>query len=252
MGRKNQQGEEEAVVKEILSTFPTFLNGTTFVAASTDPPDFIGESGGGRRVGLELTSWLNCGQVKSARGRERMRRDLLRIIEWERHPRPRNFSYAVIMPRWGKRVRKDDCRDFCGEFHEAAQAIDDDWKALRDGHWRALRPEEGFDYLAHQSDISRYPTLSKYISSIWFAESRQSNPTFPDESWITVEQDGGLYDPEHTIQALRLAVERKVSLYGERQMKARLGAHNLHRLYCSYTPIANCSRITHLFKRATG
>jgi hypothetical protein len=253
MGRKDQRAEEDEIMTHVSSVFPTFLDGISFVAASTDPPDFLGQCESGRRIGLELTSWLDGNQVSAARTRERMRRDLLRIVEWEKHPRPRNFCSVVIMPRWNEKIRKDHYQDFCKDFHAATQDVDKAWKTLRDGHWRTLRPEERFDYEMHQSDINRYPALTNHISSIWFTEPRQSSLIFPEESWISIEQDGGLYDPTWAVQALRKAVESKVDHYREKDMKAHLDGHNLHKLYLlvhtdparfsDNTPYQTCSQM---------
>src|SRR5580692_461295 len=104
MSRENQRDEENAILKQISSSFPAFMRGIKFVPANPDPPDFVGEGEGGERIGLELTSWLNCDQTRAAAGRERMRADLQNILDWRNHPIPENFSSAVVMPRWGKRL----------------------------------------------------------------------------------------------------------------------------------------------------
>jgi hypothetical protein len=257
MSRKNQRAEEDKIVAYISSIFPTFLDGISFVPAGTDPPDFLEKYGG--KIGLELTSWLNRDQVSAARGRECMREDLLRIVEWEKHPRPRNFSFLVIMPRWGKRIREGHYQPLCSEFHASTQDIDNNWKTLRESYLRPevlgreLSREERFDYLMERSEIKRYPTLDQYIKSIWFTEPRKSTPAFPEEPWISIEQDGGIYDPAWAIQALRSAVESKVDRYNKKAVKACLGAQNLRKLYLlvytdparfSYnTPYQTCSQL---------
>jgi hypothetical protein len=76
MSRENQRDEENAILKQVSSSFLAFMRGITFVLANPDPPDFVGEGEGGKRIGLELTSWLNCDQTRAADGRERMRADL--------------------------------------------------------------------------------------------------------------------------------------------------------------------------------
>lgn len=230
MGHKNR-AEEKEITTYVSSIFPTFLDGVTFAAASTDPPDFLGECADGRKIGLELTSWLSGDEVRAAQGRERMREDLLRILDWEKHPRPENFRFMVIMPRWGERIKKDHYQDFCREFYAATQQIDASWKTLRDGHWKALRPEEPFDYEMHENNVKRFPMLSKHISSIWFNQPIESDPIASERSWISIVTDGGMYDPAEPFQTLRDRVESKVDHHGEKSVKDRLDAHNLHRLY---------------------
>lgn len=229
MSRKNQRAEENEITAYVSSIFPTFLDGITFAAASTDPPDFLGERADGRKIGLELTSWLSGDEVRAAQGRERMREDLLRILDWAK--RPKNFDFLVIMPRWGERIKRSHYQDFCREFDAATQQIDDSWKTLRNGHWKALRPEDPFDYEMHENDVKRFPMLSQHVSSIWFNQTVGSGPIVCDQSWINIVPDGGVYDPAEPFQALRDRVENKVHRHREKSVKDRLDAHNLHKLY---------------------
>jgi len=233
MGSKNQQAEEKQVTTYVSSIFPTFLDGVTFVPVpvSADPPDFVAECADGGRIGLELTAWLSNREVGAAQGRESMRVDLLTILDWEKHPRPRNFRFVVIMPRWGDKIRKGHYESFCREFHAATQQIDDSWKTLRNGHWKALSQDEPFGYLMDENDVKRFPMLSKHISSIWFNQPVGTDPIVPEESWISILSDGGMYDPAETFRALRDRVESKVDHHLEEGVKERLDAHNLHKLY---------------------
>jgi hypothetical protein len=233
MGRKNQraEGEEKEIMKYVSSIFPTFLGGVCFAQASTDPPDLLGESADGCKIGLELTYWLSDEDVSAALGRELMRKDLLGILESEKHPCPKNFRFVVIMPRWGK-MKKDHYQAFCTEFHAATQYIDAAWKTLRDEHWEKLTPEKSFDYLMDDfSGIKRYPTLRKYLSSIWFNQPAESGPAPLGKSWISIISDGGSYDPAEPFQTLRHRVESKVDHHQEKGVKERLDALNLHKLY---------------------
>jgi len=256
MSRKNQRAEEneKEITAYVSSIFPTFLDGITFAAASTDPPDFLAECADGSKIGLELTAWLSDDEVRAAQGRERMRVDLLTILDWEKHPRPRNFRSVVIMPRWGEKIKKDHYKDFCREFHAATQKIDDSWKTLRNGHWKALGPNESFDYEMHENDVKRFPMLSKHVSSIWFNQPVGADPIVLEESWISIVSDGGLYDPAECFQALRDRVESKVHHHREKGVKERLDAQNLHKLYLLvHTDLARSSYKTPylIFSRPT-
>jgi hypothetical protein len=234
MGSKNQRAEKEEkeITRYVSSIFPTFLDGVSFAPANTDPPDFLGECADGRKIGLELTSWLSADEVREAKGHESMRGELLRILDWEKHPRPKNFCFAVIMPRWGKRIKKDHHHVFCKEFHAATQYVDGTWNKLREGHWEKLPPEKPFDYLMDDhTGITCYPTLSNHVASIWFNQPVRSGPMLTEESWISVISDGGVYDPAEPFQALRDRVESKVDHYREKGVQERLNLHNLHKLY---------------------
>ncbi|HEY6767427.1 MAG TPA: hypothetical protein VI386_21920 [Candidatus Sulfotelmatobacter sp.] len=213
----------------VSSVFPTFLDGLTFAPARPDPPDFLEAREG--KVGLEITSWLDSDQVHAATGRERMREDILGIVEEKKFPHPRNFCYVVITPQWGSRIKKSHYRGVREEFRNAIESIDGAWKSLRDGHWATLGPGERFDYLAQRDDLSSYPTLSKYISSIWFTEPARLDPASSEGRWINIEQDGGFYDPARTAGALRSAVQNKVDRYRAGDLRAGLETRGVRSLY---------------------
>jgi hypothetical protein len=230
MSLENQRDEENAILKQISSSFPAFMRGIKFVPANPDPPDFVGEGEGGERIGLKLTSWLNRDQTRAAAGRERMRADLQNILDWRNHPIPENFSSAVVMPRWGKRLRKADYPSFCDEFHRAARDIDNTWTALRIQHdWRPEHLRRGFDYCEY--DLQRYPTLSKYVLSIVFFEPPEPRSTPVENSWIDFEIDGGVYDPKTSIQSLRDAIERKIDKYSGFTVSTRPSGRDRGKLY---------------------
>src|SRR5258708_1962252 len=106
MARKVQSDEEVAILSSVRSRFPAFLDGVTFGAKDTETPDFIGEDATNRRVGLELTRWLNGHQTRAAINRERTRDTLLNIIDSGQYPRPKNIRSCVVMPSWQRPVEK--------------------------------------------------------------------------------------------------------------------------------------------------
>jgi hypothetical protein len=229
---RRQQDEERSILDAVALTAPTFLDGIAFIPAEPDPPDFIGESATGLRIGLELTSWLNDQQTRESQNHERMRQNLLGILNEKKHPRPRRISSAVVMPRWERRaVGRRDVERFSNEFQAATKMIDEAWPTLRKDHWRTLRPDERFDYEAHEFNLRPYTTLTKYVSSIWFRELHELDlPPF-GRSWISIIPDGGLYDPIVSIRTLRAAIRNKVARYSQSEMKLRLQRHRLHHLY---------------------
>jgi hypothetical protein len=103
MSARRQQNEERSILDAVARIAPTFFEGIAFIPAEPDPPDFIGKSTTGVRIGLELTSWLNDQQTRESQNHERMRQNLLDLLSDERHPRPGEIS-AVIMPHWNKKA----------------------------------------------------------------------------------------------------------------------------------------------------
>jgi hypothetical protein len=231
MSARRQQNEERSILDAVTRIAPTVFDGITFIPAEPNPPDFIGESTTGLRMGLELTSWLNDQQTRESQNHERMRRNLLDLLSDERHPRPGEIP-AVIMPHWNKKtVGRQDVERFIREFHGAVRMIDTAWPTLRKNHWRTLGPEDRFDYEAHEFNLRQFKTLTRYVSSIWFIE-RQASDSLPIErSWISILPDGGFYDPTVSILTLRAAIQNMVAHYSRDEMKIRLRRHRLHEMH---------------------
>jgi len=232
MNRRKQQDQENAVVRDI-ARFSTFLGGASFVRPRKDPPDFLAK-GGGEVIGLELTSWLDSMQTRAAQGRARMSGDLLSILDSQCHRCPANISSAVIFPKWGMRIRQAHRQPLKDEFYAAVQSVAQDWKSLREKHWRPLRPDERFSYEAYQAELKAYPTLCRYVSSICFFERTGSVVQATEHPWICISpSDGnyGLYDPAWSVQALNKAIESKIRRYANQNLRARLEAQNLQKFY---------------------
>ena len=70
-------------IEAIVNLFPTFLGGVKFRIVANDPPDFISETREGedrRRIGLELTRWLDGRQTGDSARRDRVRKTILDIL----------------------------------------------------------------------------------------------------------------------------------------------------------------------------
>jgi len=231
MRHKDHSEEEIGIMTNIASLFPTFLGGVSFSHSPQDPPDFISTLQDGKRVGLELTCWLDKVQTREAKWRGRIRQQLLEIVECQNLPRPKNYSVAVIMPKWGKVISQSHSDGVRSEFHAVAQRIDATWEELRAKHWAPLGPKQKFDYEAHQNELGPYPILSRYVKSIWFSEGSGTETLSAERSWVSTESDGGFYEPRAAIGALRIVVEQKLNRFNKARTKAHLGALDLCELY---------------------
>ena len=231
MGQNTQQQEEREVVQSVIALYPPFLDGVVLRPATSDPPDFFGEQKGVGKIGLELTAWLHDAQVRTGYGHDRMRRDLLAILEAERHPRPLHTRFAVICPKWGRRIPNRDYSALSEEFRAAASAIDQSWPKLRAQHWCLLSPKERFSYEAHAYQLREFPTLIQYVASIVFFEADLDDAVSIDHAWISVMLDGGLYDPNWSIGALRETIKKKVDRYSAPGMREHLHNQGLKALY---------------------
>ncbi len=231
MVRSNQKAEEAAILQTVRTTFPSFLPEVDFEPESNETPDFLGKDKSGRVVGLELTRWLNLSQTAAAVKRERIRGAMLTAIDCKLHSQPRNISSAVIFPRWDRELKERHAQKFSDEFHVLVEFISDRWDTLRSSHWRQLLPEQRFDYEVHLSDYKQYTALARYVSSIWFREPDKTNNPSIRGSWVSVIPDGGFYQTESSIQALKSVMEKKFIHYHDDITKAALAAKDLQKLF---------------------
>jgi hypothetical protein len=228
---RKQKAEETAILETVRATFPAFFPDVDFTSGSSETPDFIGKDKSDRVVGLELTRWLNLNQTASAVKRERIRLAMLKAINCPFHSHPENISSAVIFPRWDIELENRHIQCFSDEFHALVDLISGKWDVLRSSHWRPLLPNQRFDYEVYLSDCKQYAVLARCVSSIWFREPDKKNYPSISDSWVSVIPDGGFYQTESSIQALRSVMEKKFIHYHEDIAQAALTAKNLRELY---------------------
>jgi hypothetical protein len=231
MVRRTQKAEENTILEAVRTAFPSFFPDVEFGPESSETPDFLGKDKSGRFVGLELTRWLNLSQTASAVKRERIRQTMLNAINCQFHPHPGNISSAVIFPRWERELESRHAQYFSDEFYALVDLISGKWDALRCGHWRPLLPEQRFDYEVHLCDYKQYAALARYVSSIWFREPDKANIPSIRDSWVSVVPDGGFYQTDSSIQALRSVIEKKFIHYHGDVAQAALADKNVHELF---------------------
>ena len=100
---------------------------------------------------------------------------------------------------------------------------------LKNDDWRPVHQRRGFDHCEYT--FKGYPVLRKYLAEVTFLEHIEHNPAPPENSWIGFESDGGFYDPETSIEALRTVINKKIADYGRPHKKEHLNKHNLSELY---------------------
>jgi hypothetical protein len=217
------KSREEIILEDLNQHFPEVFHPLTpwkLLSRGEDPPDAIGISVGGKHVGLELTEWLHGDQMTRAKGREAMRKDLARILDWKNHPKPQNFQIAIVGPRWGTRVKQSDAVSLCREFHAAIYWADNNWES--ESRWPPV--------ILMGPDLQTYPVLNKYVACIQFLPGKAGDLTQYGISWIDFQLDGGAYDPNVASQALIESISDKAAYYETAERVAHLERQELDEL----------------------
>lgn len=166
---------------------------------------------------LELVEWLDGNQMGPAKGREWQREQIHRVLahDWENRYMPRHFRGAFPLPRGTERIERGDEHSLREQFFACAADVDRNWSAKAESC--------GNSYL--ETDLCAYPLLKKYFSAIRYIGGEPHG-----FCWIGEQGDGGAFDPNAVVEALKSALESKLSHYSTPDKQAHLKAQGLTEL----------------------
>jgi hypothetical protein len=216
--RQSHDERERLIFTDLEEHFPDFAGGALSwakVPDGQDPPDFVGNGPNGP-TGLELVEWLDGEQMTAAKGRESQRDQVHRVLasNWKDEYQPKNFR-GVFLAIGNERISKKDEAPLRKQFFAFVAEVDSTWLTNPDRTGNSYAPMEfGSDY----------PLIAKYFSV------RFIGGTPHGLCWIHEEGDGGAYDPMETVEALNMALNKKLTDYSTPRQQERLKAHRLNEL----------------------
>lgn len=207
--------DERAVFCNFLAAMPMFAGSRVehWSQPTQDPPDVRAELLDGRKIAVELTSWLDESQIsyeKKIAMIEASFRDALK-------PEPPNETEHIDIVWLDPKncITPVDMADFRNELLLLIQALDNDWKnsSLTNSPPIPVR-----------QDFTKYPTLSKYLKAIKTFQRRETLVCTTKERlphWITFQLRGGAYSPDSMVQALVDCIWRKTKKYSAKPADAK-------------------------------
>src|SRR5262245_32539385 len=95
--QKQQRRYERAVFQGFLETLPLFAGSPIrhWVQNKNDPPDISCWTEDGRKIGIELVSWINEAEMRSAKKAEEIEESLLKRIGTKSSINCRNVRFVV-------------------------------------------------------------------------------------------------------------------------------------------------------------
>jgi hypothetical protein len=199
--------EEQAVFAELLATHPMFASVAVadWRQPAKDPPDIEVDLEDRRKIGIELTSWLDEEQISSEKSAESMERGFRTAIM----PEPANETEHIWIIWLAPKLRlgKRDGPAFRSELLALVGDIDARW--AEEPSWQS---PQGFLY----QDFAEYPMLSKYLESLDIQPRRPqiaSTMRKGGQHWLTFPGSGGMYSPYTAVDALYDCVEAKIEKY---------------------------------------
>ena len=200
---------EKTVFAAFLAAAPDFAGDAVqnWSQPKQDPPDVLCTTAAGRQVGLELTEWLDQGQIAEAKGMETIEESIRKAIR----PEPPNntehihFAWLLTLPR--ARVKPADAGMFRTELLQLVDEVDHRWDAEQ--FWQSPQG-------CWWTDFGRYPVLGKYLSQVHFfprSAFRNWSSTKGGQHWLTFPMRGGAYSEDSMVAALQDRLADKIQKY---------------------------------------
>jgi hypothetical protein len=152
-------------------------------------PDIIALTTSGRKIGIELKSWVNREQIKHARGQEQVQENILKAIGEQLPNETKHLGYVRLS---AKQVRFDsrDAALFREQLFSLIEHVDSSWLQQLDAY-----QEQFLD-----SDFTGFPILGKYLHYI---QCHPGTRRPSDSDWIGFHFRGGAYSPNEMLGTLR-------------------------------------------------
>lgn len=197
------RAEEREVFTAFLAAMPLFAGSPVadWRQPAKDPPDVEVDLADGRKVGVELTSWLDESQI----GREKRAESLEFSFRDAIEPEPPNETEHIFLvwlaPK--RRMVGSHRAAFRSELLDLIDIIDKNWENIP---WSDS--PQGFNW----TDFANYQTLAKYLDSI-DVHPRRPGMLKGGLQWLTFPLRGGPYSPDWMVNALCECIAAKTAKY---------------------------------------
>jgi hypothetical protein len=180
-------------------------------------PDIIVLTTSGKKIGIELKSWVNRDQIAEARKQERIQDNILKAIGEQPPNETQHIGYIWLSAR---QVRFDqrDAAQFRQQMLALIEQVDKSWSQKPDwekNSWQDI------------GDFAGFPILEKYLNSARFHPATRNRLKI---RWIRFPSPGGFYSPHEMRQVLTssLAAHKNDERY--KDLRTRVGLDEVYLL----------------------
>lgn len=195
---------EAKVFHRFTTIMANFAGEPVACAPGNNPPDILCTHDA-RRIGIELSEWLDEAQIATEKPQYQREEEFLKIIDSKRETPPTHVGRIIFFEQEGLRLPQRDAPQFRQELYAFISDVDQRWQTF-DGHDE--RPGVDFD----QDDFTGYPTLARYTHSLECTGQQYDRSTSGDE-WIMFMAHGGAYAPDDALQAAIATLKKKTAKY---------------------------------------
>jgi hypothetical protein len=174
-------------------------------------PDIIALTTSGKKIGVELKSWVNREQIAAARKQERIQDDILRAIGKQPPNETQNIGYVWISAK-RRRFGLSDAADFREQIFTLIEQVDESWS--QKPYWDQELSESVHDF-------TDFPILEKYLNGVRFHPACKGRFKI---RWMRFPSPGGAYSPNEMLETLNsaLAVHKNDERYKNLKTNVRL------------------------------
>jgi len=169
--------EERKVFDGFLEAAPMFggIAVSGWSQPTLDPPDIECDLADGRKIGVELTSWLEESQIGRAKSIESFEKSIRDAIK----PEPANATEHIqfLWMSVKRRMAPTDASAFRNGLLALIEEIDRRWDSEPD--WDS---PQGVQW----DDFSAYPILEKYLDALEIHPRSPSRPSTMNKRWPTL------------------------------------------------------------------
>jgi hypothetical protein len=203
----NEPIEEWDVVKEFYGKRGLEPSASPF----NERPDIICITSSGKKIGVELKSWVTREQIAEARKEERIRDNILKAIGEQPPNETQHIGYVWLSPKQ-VRFEAQHGSDFTRQIFRLIERVDNEW---------SQRPKRDQDHWLDVSDFSGFPILEKYLNSVRFHPVSRRRLRI---RWILFPSPGRHYSPTDMRETLSssLLAHREDERYKDLKTQAGL------------------------------
>ena len=204
-----------------------------------DPPDILCTTQSGKAIGVELTKWVEHGQITGASGRDLLEKSYLAIINSENMQRPEHIECVHLHHKYS-RIAQKDAPTFRKQLFELLVIENakpepsplNPMFSIPLGYRNKVRnwnTQSG----APINDFGAYPMLDKYLTDNWIFPHKGIMNCLEGEPWVNFGMRGGFYSPDGMILAAIDRIHSKIEKYEHEGIPAKYGLYEFD-LLCFY------------------
>ena len=200
---------ERLIFSSFLEAYPELANEIIewdvveewYVKRALDPPphpfdkrpDIVAVTKSGKKIGVELKSWVNREQIAAARKQERIQDNILKALG-DQPPNSTQHIGCVWLAAKEPGFDSQDSAMFREQMFALIKQVDGNWPQRSE-----LEQEHGF----HMSKFSGFPILGKYLQGVRFDAAILDRF---ETRWIRFPSPAGAYSPKEMLETLKTSL----------------------------------------------